>query len=235
MLPVVLGVQLWYTFIKLLFRYIVKVVYLKKLFLSSYFTEVADMFPIFVKSDCKGKKVVIIPTTALNETNAFYVDSDKASLQNLGLIVEDLEISNSPYEVIEKTIANADFIFVGGGNTFFLLQELKRTGTDRLITEHIVNGKPYISTSAGSCILSRNIVADGIDSPDAAPHLHGNFSALSIVDFYIYPHYGHNYNEELDEQKVRKYYASLDVKLISDKQVVTVDGEQVEIMTTQRK
>ncbi|WP_252346614.1 Type 1 glutamine amidotransferase-like domain-containing protein, partial [Listeria monocytogenes] len=37
-----------------------------------------------------------------------------------------------------------DFIYVTGGNTFFLLQELKRTGADKLILEEIAKGKLYI-------------------------------------------------------------------------------------------
>lgn len=204
---------------------------MRKLFLTSYFTEVANMLPDFIRGGCFGKKVVVIPTAALHEEVTFYVDSDRTALQKLGFIVEELEISNTPYEVIEKSLSNADCIFVGGGNTFFLLQELRRTGTDKLITEQIAKGKPYIGTSAGSCILSRNIVVDGIESLDTAPYLKGDLSALSIVDFYIYPHYGHDYFEKPDKQIVSQYYNQLDVKLISDKQAITIKGDQIEIIT----
>ena len=208
---------------------------MRKLFLASYFTETASMLPDFMKGDCTGKKVAFIPTAALHEEITFYVDTDRTALQNLGLIVEDLEISKASYEVIEKSLSDADFIFVGGGNTFFLLQELKRTGTDQLIIRHITKGKPYLSTSAGSCILSDNIIADGIESPDAAPALNGDFSALSIIDFYIYPHYGHDYSETSDKQILSQYYDKLNVKPISDKQAVTVDGETIAIITAENQ
>ncbi len=204
---------------------------MRKLFLTSYFTEVASMLPDFLRGDCVGKKVVVIPTAALHETVKFYVDTDRDALQKLGFIIDDLDILNVEYRVAEESISNADIIFVGGGNTFFLLQELKRTGVDNLIVEHVSKGKPYISTSAGSCILSRNIVIDGIESLDVAPDLNGDFSALSIVDFYIYPHYGQNYFEKSDKQIVSKYYDKLDVKLISDKQAVIVDDDKIDIVT----
>ena len=50
-----------------------------------------------------------------------------------------------------------DFIYVTGGNTFFLLQELKKAGADKLIKEQISAGKIYIGESAGAMILSPNI------------------------------------------------------------------------------
>jgi len=205
---------------------------MRKLFLASYFTEVASLLPDFIEGSCIGKKVIVIPTAALHEEVTFYVDTDRTSLQNLGLIVEELEISNVTYEVIEKSLSNTDFVFVGGGNTFFLLQELKRTGTDKLIIEHINKGKPYISTSAGSIILSKDIgFAADTDSPDVAPHLKGDFSALSIIDFYVFPHYANVEMEKLNEQTLNKYADTLDFKLIMDNQVVIVEDEKVEIIT----
>jgi dipeptidase E len=73
-----------------------------------------------------------------------YVGADKKSLGKLGLVIDELEISTAPYDEIVNKISNADYIFVEGGNTFFLLKELKRTRTDKLIIEHINKGKLYI-------------------------------------------------------------------------------------------
>jgi dipeptidase E len=203
---------------------------MKKLFLASYFTEVASLLPDFVGEDLTGRKVVFIPTAALYEEEAFYVDTDREALQKLGLIVEDLEVSSASCEAVEKSITNADYIFVGGGNTFFLLQELRRKGADKLIAQHIEKGKLYIGTSAGSLLLQKGIVADGVENLELAPDLNGDFSALSIIDFYLYVHYGHNYFGN-DDQLISTYYDKLDFKRISDKQVVTVDGEKIEIVT----
>ena len=202
----------------------------KKLFLTSYFTEVATLLPDFAKETLTGKKVVFIPTAALHEDEAFYVDTDREALQKLGLIVKDLEVSSASPELIEKSITSADYIFVGGGNTFFLLQELRRKGADKLIAEHIKKGKLYISTSAGSLLVQKHLVFDGVENLELAPHLNGDFTALSFVDFFIYVHYGHNYWGD-DDECIRKYYDNLDVMKISDKQAITIDGEHLEILT----
>ena len=210
---------------------------MKKLFLASYFAGVADLLPDFVREDLTGKKAVFIPTAGLHEMSAedrAALDeinaADKAALQKHGFIVEELEISGAPYDAIEESITNADCIFVCGGSTFLLLQELRRKGADKLIARHIENGKLYMGTSAGSIIVQKDIVADGVDDPKFAPELNGDFTALGFIDFYLYVHYGSHYWGD-DDEYIRKYYSGLNYKKLTDKQAVTVDGDQIEIVT----
>jgi len=201
---------------------------MKKLFLASYFTEVAHLLPDFLGENPTNKKVAFIPTAALVEEEPFYVDTDREALQKLGLIVQDLEVSQLPYEIIEKSLAESDYIFVGGGSTFYLLQELKRKGVDKLLIEHIKNGKPYISTSAGSLLVQQEIIADDVDLPEKGPELNGDHRALRLIDFYLYVHYGHHYYGN-DDDCISKYYQNLNLIRISDQQVVTVKGDLVEV------
>ncbi len=46
----------------------------------------------------------------------------------MGLIVDELEISTAIYSDIVNKLERNDFIYVSGGNTFFLLQEMNRSG-----------------------------------------------------------------------------------------------------------
>jgi len=210
---------------------------MRKLFLASWFAGTASLLPNFVGEDLTGKRVVFIPTAGLHEMpeqDRKMLDvinkSDKEALENLGLIVEELEVSSASCEVVEKSIFNADCIFVCGGSTFFLLQELKRKGADKLISKHIENGKLYMGTSAGSLLVQKDIIADGIEDLSFAPDLNGDFSALGYIDFYLYVHYGSHYWGD-DDECISKYYAKLNYKKISDNQAVTVDGEKIEIVT----
>ena len=205
---------------------------MKKLFLSSYFSCVADLFPDFVGRECVGKKLVFIPTASLPDSFPFYVDADRRALKKLGLIVEDLAITSIPSEIIEKKILSTDYIFVSGGNIFFLLQELRRTSVDKMLIEHINSGKPYIGSSAGSAILSKDIgYIKYMDSPNAAPNLNDDFSALSVVDFCIVPH-STNYQFKGAAAKTIKIFSkTLDIRAISDNQAITVNGDKVETLT----
>lgn len=156
---------------------------MKKLFLSSSFKDVADLFIAFADGDVKGKTVTFIPTAALHEKVNFYVKSGKKALEKMGLLVDELEISTTASSEISHKLQNNDFIYVTGGNTFFLLQELKKTGADRIIQEQIQLGKLYIGESAGSMVLSPNIeYVTEMDDPKAANQLI-DYDALNIVDF----------------------------------------------------
>jgi dipeptidase E len=209
---------------------------MKKLFLASYFTGSAKLFVEFTQNTCSGKKVVFIPTASVPEKVTFFVDSDKKSLEKLGLVIDELEVSKASKDEIESKITNADYVFVAGGNTFFLLQELKRSGADKLIIEHIKKGKIYISTSAGSIIVSKNIeYIKFMDSPTAAPELNNDFSALGIIDFYIVPHCTNSPFKKSAEKIIVEYSKKLDLRPIHNKQAIIVKGNQVETVEVKSK
>ena len=163
----------------------------------------------------------------------FINGKDKEALISLGFIVEDLDILDKFYRTIEKKIYNADCVFIGGGNTFFLMQELKRKGIDKAIARHIAKGKLYISTSAGSVMLQKDIIEDPNDESKLGPDLNGDFSGLGIIDFYLYVHYGRHYYGD-DDQFFNKYYAHLNCIKIDDNQAVAVKGDKAEVVTASK-
>ncbi|MDR0733953.1 MAG: Type 1 glutamine amidotransferase-like domain-containing protein [Dysgonamonadaceae bacterium] len=214
----------------------------RNLFLASFFPDVADLLPAFVGEDITGKIVAYIPTAAKEEAGDVYeemVNMDKSSFEKLGAIVDVLEITDPSLDQdeIKKRLTKADFIYVGGGNTFFLLQELKRNGTDKLIIEQIKNGKLYIGCSAGSIIAAKNIEYVSIMDPiEPAPELNGDYSAFGVVDFYIVPHLITNSwvpssYEESATKTIEKYFSTLKLIPVTDNQVVTVKNGKVETLT----
>jgi dipeptidase E len=209
---------------------------MRKLFLSSYFTCVAKLLPEFLGKSCDGLNCVFIPTASIVEKGAFYVGADKKALQKLNINVEELEISKASSEIIKTKIENADMIFVAGGNTFFLLQELKRTGSNKFIIEHIQKGKLYVGSSAGSVIVSKDVeYIKYMDSPDAAKNLQNDFSALAMVDFYIVPHCNNSPFKKSAAKTIAEYSEKLDVRAINNAQVIVVDDDRVETLTLEKK
>lgn len=203
---------------------------MRKLFLASSFSEVASLFPKFAGEEIKGKRITFIPTASLVEEVRFYVDDDRKAFEELGIIVEELEITTASPDEISEMLNRNDYIFVSGGNTFYLLQELRRKGADALITEQIRAGKLYIGTSAGSIILCPDIeFVKEMDYNHTAPELQ-SFTGLNIVDFYILPHYLDFPFEEITQNIVKKYGKKLDLRPISNKQVITIAGNRIEIL-----
>ncbi len=203
---------------------------MKKLFLASYFADVSKFFPGFTGGDCSGKTVTFIPTASIVEKVNFYVVTAKKALEKLGLSTDELEISKATKEEIENKLVGNDYIYISGGNTFYLLQELKRTGTDQIIIDQIGKGKIYIGESAGSCIASPNIeYVELVDDKKAAETL-TNYQALGVVDFYPVPHHTNFPFKKAVEKTLFKYGTALDLRPMSNKQVITVNGDKVEII-----
>ena len=85
----------------------------------------------------------------------------------------------------KKAIKKAQGIFVGGGNTFVLVNELYKNNLISEIYDRVNQGIPYLGTSAGSNICGLNMCTTN-DMPIIYPP---SFKTLSFVPFNINPHY----------------------------------------------
>nr|WP_273751565.1 Type 1 glutamine amidotransferase-like domain-containing protein [Leuconostoc mesenteroides] len=64
---------------------------------------------------------------------------------------------NEDTDTVVHKIEQAEILFITGGNTFYLLQKLKRKNLLPLLTEKIKNGTPYIGESPGAISLAPGI------------------------------------------------------------------------------
>lgn len=200
-----------------------------KLFLVSMFQNTAHLLKT-AEPDLKGKRVTYIPTASRAEKLGFFVKIGKWRLKSMGLAVDELEVSTAPYETIKSRLEQNDIIYITGGNTFFLLQELKRTGADKLLVQEIKKGKLYIGESAGAIVAAPDIgYSAEMDCPEKAPDLKG-YSGLNLVDFYIVPHYKNWEMGRAAESIINTYSEKLDLKVIGDNQAVLVDQDGVRIL-----
>ncbi|HEX4631205.1 MAG TPA: dipeptidase PepE [Chthoniobacterales bacterium] len=85
----------------------------------------------------------------------------------------------------EKAVAEADGIFIGGGNTFRLLKTLQDLEFIEPIRRRIREGAPYIGSSAGSNVAGPTIKTTK-DMPIVQPR---SFDSLGLVPFQISPHF----------------------------------------------
>ena len=156
---------------------------MKKLFLASLFKDVSQVFVDSINENLTGKTVTFISTAALPDKLDFHIKYSKQLLSEMGLVVDELDISTADHLDIVNKLENNDYIYVAGGNAFFLLQEMNRTGAGSLIKKQIDAGKLFIGESAGAVLLGPDIeYAKETDNPLAAPQLK-TFEALNVVDF----------------------------------------------------
>ena len=207
---------------------------MQKLFLASLFKDSVPMFKKFLGENVKGKTVTFIPTAALPDKLDFHINYSKELLADMGFVVDDLEISTADYADITKKLEYNDYIYVAGGNTFFLLQELNRTGTGDLIKAQVRAGKLFIGESAGAIIAAPDIeYAKDTDNPLAAPQLK-KFAGLGLVDFYPVPHYKDDSLGEAVETVISKYDKRLELVPFENSEAILVEGKNKQIVSCRK-
>ena len=78
-----------------------------------------------------------------------YFNCIKDVYEKLGCIVSHLDL-NKLYKEIEKDILKTDIIYIGGGNTKYLMEQLKVKEIDKLLIQAYNNGVVCSGLSAGS-------------------------------------------------------------------------------------
>ncbi len=109
----------------------------------------------------------------------------------------------------------ADAFFTGGGNTFVLAHELRKSGYFPRIDEHVRGGKHYMGTSAG-CNMTGISIGTTNDMPIIYPP---SFNAFGWVPFNINPHYidpspNSTHMGESRETRISEFHKFNDVPVI---------------------
>src|SRR5229473_2533513 len=123
--------------------------------------------------------VIFIPF-AVHDWKA-YAAKAQERFRDMGLALTSVhDVSN-----MRRAIAEAEVIFVGGGNTFRLLKGLYDHDLLDPIRQRVAAGTPYIGSSAGSIVACPTLKTTK-DMPVVQPP---SFEALGLVSFQISPHY----------------------------------------------
>lgn len=179
-----------------------------------------------------GAKVGFIPTASELDSDRWYMEKDREAITAMGFNRIDIDISNDDRADIIEKLKNIDAVFVAGGNTFYLLQQLKHKNLIDAIRA-VARDKIYIGSSAGACIACPSIdYIQRLDDPAEAPLLK-SYDALSLVDFYILPHYGSKEkyiqiaNEIIEQYDGRKF-----IKLADNQAIIIRNDRTYSIVKT---
>ena len=135
-----------------------------KLFLCSHFSSVGSL----IKEEIDNKKVAFIPTASLREGYTGYVGSARKLFNKLGAAVTEIDISTEAYLTIQSVFEDADVIYFTGGNSFFLMDQLRKTGTDELLKKELAKWMMFSARywqPRRSIIYSSNQIVQNIRGP----------------------------------------------------------------------
>jgi len=155
------------------------------------------------------RRVVFVPF-ALRDREA-YTAKVGTRFEREAIDVHGLRPEGSEAAVVEA----ADAVFVGGGNTFRLLDTLQRTGLLGALRRRAQGGTPYLGASAGTNIAAPTIMTTN-DMPIVQPV---SFTALGLVPFQINPHYvdpdpSSRHMGETREERLREFLEENDAVVV---------------------
>lgn len=203
-------------------------------FLTSSVATVADhLFENYLKEK-NFKSVLFIDTAAEPELTGKEEDdewfyNDLKSLERQGYQVDRFSITDKTREEIEEKIDGYDVIYMSGGNTAYLLQQLQKTDSVSVICEKVKAGKIYIGTSAGSIIAGPKIPIYLEDTEDIKLDDYRGFGFTNIM---AVPHWGSPHFKDIYlEGRIQKAYRDDEPPflLINDHEymVIAEDGSHI--------
>jgi dipeptidase E len=126
-----------------------------------------------------ARQVLFVPYASSDPDR--YTEAMRAVLATLDVRVSGAHDAADPV----AALAQADAVFVGGGNAFRLLQAVQRNGLLRAMAERVNAGMPYLGVSAGANLACPTIRTTN-DMPIVQP---ASLTALGLISFQVNPHY----------------------------------------------
>ncbi len=181
-----------------------------------------------VGKDPKDVTIVFIPTAANPEMDKSYIQFDLDNLLATGISkIEKVDIATQPLSEVIENIQTSDVVWIAGGNTFYLLDQLRKTGLDKSLQE-LVKDKVYVGVSAGSIVVTPTIEIANVEPADENNVGLTDLAGLGWVDFEISPHTpGY-----MEPEKIKQYAMSRQNKVYSldDLSGICVVNNQIEFI-----
>jgi dipeptidase E len=140
-----------------------------------------------------------------------YTKIAEKAFATINMAVKGIHEFNNTKEAIQ----NAEAIFIGGGNTFELVNQLYKNDVIVTLKQVLENGTPYLGTSAGSNICGVDMKNTN-DMPIVYPP---SFTTLGIIPFNINAHYldpleGSTHMGETRETRIKEFHVFNEVPVL---------------------
>lgn len=181
----------------------------------------------------KANKLVFIDTASEpkgEREDLEWQKTDRQVLVDAGFVVSDYTITGKSRNELEVDLEAFDYIYLSGGDTFYLLEQSQKSGFVSVVRELIQEkGKIYIGTSAGSIIAGPKL----LDYHGAGGVVLEDRNTYGLVNFTLVPHWGsEDFKEKYLGGRIQMVYKGDQVPLLllTDNQYVHVQDGRVEII-----
>ena len=190
--------------------------------------------------DLVGKKpedtsLVFIPTASNVEMgDKDWLINDLINLKKQSFKSIDIaDISALPEDIWKQKFDEADVLFFEGGNTYYLMEWINKSGLVKLLPEYLKT-KVWVGVSAGSMVTNSDLalkISQALYDEDLDKI--GDMQGLNYVDFYFIPHLNSPYFPKLIEENIKKMADRISKKIyaMDDQSALKVVDGKVEVIS----
>ena len=176
--------------------------------------------------DRLDNKTACVITSGRTEEEQFYIDESIKELSDLGIKVTELNIAkydSFPY------LTSFDIYYVCGGNTFYILDRMRKTKIDRFLIDAVARGKFYMGVSAGSIIPGPDIEIAGWGKNGDPNDINlQDLKGFGLVPYLITVHYTEQEKADVEAFKEKRKGEPV-IELTDDQAVFIEDGKMVRV------
>lgn len=196
--------------------------------------ELKNVFLSSLNKSPSDSRVAFITTAAYGEEkNPTWLNHYRKQLNGYGIKdIEDLDLKGKTAEKLEKIFRNKNIIFINGGNTFYLLHWVRKSGFDNIIRDQLNQGKLYVGVSAGSYIACPTIEQSTWGKHDRNKIGLKDLTGLNLVSFLIRAHFVEEDRQLIEEvEKTVKY----PIVALNDTQAILVNDHKYKLVGKGKK
>lgn len=173
-------------------------------------------------------KLAYVTTASKVEEHKSYVERDRKVLTSLGFQIEAIDIEGQKIDSLRQIFANADIIYVQGGNTFYLLKQIRESGFSEVVNDLLNRGAIYVGVSAGSYVACPTIEMATWKHQDRQHFGLTDFTGLNLVPFLVSVHYNREKYREALQEGVQS--TKLPVRILTDEQALIIRDGSVKLI-----
>lgn len=178
----------------------------------------------FVGRSPESVRMVFISTAGNPDKDVWWIDKDRDVLRKMGFYYSELDIAGKAPEGLIDSLKDVDVVYVAGGYTYYLLEQIRNTGFDKLLDAFIKDGGLYVGASAGALITGPDIEpCSSIDNPSYGPSLKSS-RGLGYINIVPMPHYDMTERNTEVDNIVGQYEDRYQIVPITDDEAIVSDG-----------
>lgn len=180
----------------------------------------------FSKKLDKSKPILYIPLAMDNKKYDSCCNWYQEEIKHMN--IEKFEIVKSSLELSQKDLSNYCALFIGGGNTYKLLNEIKQYSNYEKIIDYLNKGGNIFGGSAGAIIFGKDINCCLLDDDNSIGLK--NTSGFNLLNDYSILCHLKNKNFKKNHKFLAEYSKKNKVIYLPEEDVIIIENDKISII-----